>query len=136
MKTRQVGPINQVWDPLRGRWLTLTPEEQVRQNFIEFLIAQGINPHHIAQEQTLQIGSITRRADIVVYSGARAVMIVECKACNVPLSGAVFEQASQYNITLGVPYLVITNGKSTFCAKIDPTAKSYTFLKEFPHLVE
>lgn len=132
MKTRVLGGKQQVWDALRGKWLVLTPEEQVRQQFIEYLIDNGTSPQSIAQEQTFRVDGLVRRGDIVVYNGGQPWLLVECKAPHIELSQSVFEQVAQYNMVLGVPYIVVTNGVNTYCAQVDSESKSCTFLSELP----
>jgi hypothetical protein len=102
----------EIWDDTRRQWVSLTPEEWVRQNFIQFLIQQLHYPaSYIAVERKIQIGEVKKRFDILVYnSGAKPWMMVECKAGEVALDKKVLNQVLNYNIALPVPFLVITNG--------------------------
>ena len=90
----------------------LTPEEWVRQNFLQYLVQIKKYPASlIAVEKEIKLGELKKRFDIVVYdSNTKPWMIVECKEMNVPLDKTVLDQVLRYNITLRVPYLVITNG--------------------------
>lgn len=134
LRLRNTGPKPEVWDILRRRWLVLTPEEWVRQHFIRFLTgAHGIDPFRIVQEQQLTIDGLPLRADIVVYSRqAEPQLIVECKAASVAITQEVFNQVAHYNIQLGVPYLVVTNGLQHYCCEIDHAARNYRFINEIP----
>lgn len=136
LRVRENGPRPEVWDPLRRKWIALTPEEWVRQHFIRLLTTgYGIDPYRIVQEQTLRIDGFPYRADIVVYSRqAEPQMIVECKAATVELTQEVFNQVACYNMALGVPYLVITNGMKHYCCEIDRTTRTYRFIPEIPTL--
>lgn len=136
LKLRAVGPKPEVWDALRHKWLVLTPEEWVRQHFIRFLTgSRGIDPYRIVQEQQLRIDGFSLRADIVVYSRqAQPQLVVECKAAAVAITQEVFNQVAHYNIRLGVPYLVVTNGLQHYCCEIDHAARSYRFIHEIPQL--
>ena len=104
-----------IFDDIRKQWIMLTPEEWVRQNFLQYLIQVKKYPSSlIAVEKEIRLGDLVKRFDIVVYdSNTNPWMIVECKEMQVALTGAVLNQALLYNITLKVPYIVITNG--SFC---------------------
>ena len=101
-----------IFDEFRKRWVALTPEEWVRQNFLQYLTQIKKYPASlIAVEKEIKLGELKKRFDIVVYnSHTKPWMIVECKEMNVPLDRTVLDQVLRYNINLQVPYLVITNG--------------------------
>jgi hypothetical protein len=101
-----------IFDEFRKRWVVLTPEEWVRQNFLQYLTQIKKYPASlIAVEKEIKLGELKKRFDIVVYdSHTKPWMIVECKEMNVPLDRTVLDQVLRYNINLQVPYLVITNG--------------------------
>ncbi len=109
--------MNKVWDPLRKKMVALTPEERVRQWFIGVLKEQIRVPEHMMMsEASLKFGKKEYRADILVYGrDAAPVMVVECKREDVEMSREVLEQALRYNMVLDVKYIVITNGRHTFC---------------------
>lgn len=136
LRIRRTGPRPEVWDTLRRKWLVLTPEEWVRQHFIRFLTAtRGIDPYRIVQELPLRLDGFALRADIVVYSRqAEPQLIVECKAAGVEITQEVFDQVARYNISLGVPYLVVTNGLRHYCCVVDRASHSFRFLDEIPNL--
>lgn len=136
LRLRNTGPRPEVWDALRRKWLVLTPEEWVRQHFIRFLTGtHGIDPYRIVQEQQLHIDGFALRADIVVYSRqAQPQLVVECKAASVAITQEVFDQVAHYNIRLGVPYLVVTNGLQHYCCEIDRAARNFRFINEIPQL--
>lgn len=104
-----------IFDEVRTQWVRLTPEEWVRQNFIQYLVKEKGYPASImAIEKTIKLGELRKRCDIVVYRHSKPWMIVECKETDVPLNDAVASQIFRYNITLDVDYLVITNGHYTY----------------------
>ena len=104
-----------IFDECRKSWVALTPEEWVRQNFLQYLITVKKYPAKlIAVEKEIALGELRKRCDIVVYKEAKPWLIVECKEMNVPLTESVIRQILNYNITLQVPYLIITNGQATF----------------------
>jgi hypothetical protein len=104
-----------IFDDIRKQWLLLTPEEWVRQNFLNYLInVKRCPPSLIAVEREIHLGELKKRCDIVVYKDAKPWMIVECKEMSVKLSEPVLKQILNYNIALDVSFLIITNGKETY----------------------
>jgi hypothetical protein len=121
-----------IFDEVRKQWVTLTPEEWVRQNFLQYIISVKKYPASlIAVEKTISLGDLKKRFDIVVYDmESKPWMLVECKEMNVELNGAVLEQVLRYNITLQVSYIVITNG--SHCFAFSNTAGQVIELNELP----
>ncbi len=122
-----------IFDELRKRWILLTPEEGVRQNFLQYLIQIKKYPASlIAIEKEIKLGELYKRFDIVVYDrNTKPWMIIECKEMDVPLDVLVLEQVLRYNMSLHVPYLVITNG--LYCmalSVIDQAFKELNFLPD------
>jgi hypothetical protein len=103
-----------IWDEVRKKWVRLTPEEWVRQNFIQYLAQQMLYPLTLmAVEKEIWVNDVKKRCDIVVYQQGSPWMIVECKEMQVALTETVLRQALTYNMSLPVPYIVITNGLYT-----------------------
>jgi hypothetical protein len=105
-----------IFDALRKKWLVLTPEEWVRQNFVQYLIKTRNYPSSlIAIEKEIQLGELKKRFDILVYdNNHQPWMMIECKAAEVKLDDEVLQQALRYNISVPVKYIVITNGSFTY----------------------
>ena len=105
-----------IFDEVRKQWMVLTPEEWVRQNFLQYLIQVKKYPASlIAVEKELMLGELKKRTDIVVYNAAtKPWMIIECKEMNVPLDEKVLQQILRYNISVPVSFLIITNGSYCF----------------------
>jgi hypothetical protein len=103
----------EIWDELRKLWVRLTPEEWVRQNFIQYLLQVKNYPaSYIAVERTMKLGELTKRFDLLVFdNAARPWMLVECKATNEKLDSRVLWQVLRYNMATPVKYIVITNGE-------------------------
>lgn len=114
-KLKEEGGKRFVFDTIRKTWLVLTPEEWVRQNFINYLVKEMLYPAaYIALEKTLVLNDLKKRFDILVYNRLhRPWMMVECKAPDVPLSDSVLQQLLAYHISIPVPLLVISNGLQT-----------------------
>ncbi len=123
-----------VLDPLRGRYVRLTPEEWVRQHFVHYLINYQAYPKNlIANEQALRVGELKRRSDTIVYNrNLEALMLLEYKAPSVALGQKVIEQALQYNFALRVPCLVVSNGLEHFAYKINYQSLTYEALNTIP----
>lgn len=104
-----------VFDRLRKKWLLLTPEEWVRQNFVQYLLKVKSYPAPlIAIEKEMLLGELKKRFDILVYdTDHKPWMMIECKASSVKLDEAVLHQVLRYNISVPVEYLIITNGSYT-----------------------
>ncbi|HEY8396485.1 MAG TPA: type I restriction enzyme HsdR N-terminal domain-containing protein [Flavihumibacter sp.] len=105
-----------VFDSLRKKWLVLTPEEWVRQHFLQYLTEVKKYPaSFIALEKSMRLGELNKRFDILVYNrNHEPWLMVECKAMDVPLNETVLRQILSYNMAIPVSYLVITNGSSCF----------------------
>lgn len=109
-----------IFDGIRKKWVHLTPEEWVRQNFIQYLLQVKKYPASIiAIEKEIKLGDLKKRCDIVVFKLDKPWMIIECKEQGVNLNDAVIEQVLRYNITLNVNILVITNGENTHAVMVD-----------------
>jgi len=121
-----------IFDEFRKRWVLLTPEEWVRQNFLLWLTESLYYPPSlVAVEKQLLLGDIKKRFDIVVYDNkARAFMLVECKEMNVPLSENVLQQALRYNTAVQADWLVITNGSN--CVAFKKDAGSFQPAEQIP----
>jgi hypothetical protein len=125
-----------IYDEIRNQWIKLTPEEWVRQNFLQYLIQVKKYPATlIAVEKEIKLGDLAKRFDIVVYDkNTQPWIIIECKEMEVALDKQVLDQALRYNITLQVPYIVITNG--TYCFGFSAKAgllEELNNLPEFNH---
>jgi hypothetical protein len=114
-KIKKEQGIEYIFDEVRKRWVILTPEEWVRQNFLQYLIKVKKYPSSLlAIEREITLGELKKRCDIVLFSPAgKALLLVECKEMNVPLDEKVLQQVLRYNISLQVPFMVVTNGSFT-----------------------
>ncbi|HOD68542.1 MAG TPA: type I restriction enzyme HsdR N-terminal domain-containing protein [Bacteroidaceae bacterium] len=123
-----------IWDPIRKVWTALTPEEQVRQAFVSYLVNyKGVPLSHIANEQTIDLNGMKRRCDSVVYNRAgNPAVIVEYKSPAVTITQKVFDQISRYNIVLRVDYLMVSNGLKHYCVRMNYDAGTYSFLTDIP----
>jgi hypothetical protein len=121
-----------IFDGLRKKWVTLTPEEWVRQNLVQYLLQTLQYPaSHIAVEREIRLGERRKRFDILVFdkNGAPWLMI-ECKSMDVPLDEKVLQQLVQYNMATPVPYLFISNG--SYCWGASVKAGGVEVMEDFP----
>ena len=134
IKTRQQDGRQYILDVLRRKFIALTPEEWVRQHFIHFLADhKGYPTALLANEVELTIGGKKLRCDSVLYSrDLKPRMIIEYKAPSIKITQRVFQQISAYNILLHVDYLMVSNGITHYCCKMDYENNTYHFLKEIP----
>ena len=111
----------EVFDPVRQKWVAMTPEEQVRQVYILYLLnAKGFPLSHLSVEHAVTVNGMTQRYDLVVFDDAfQPYMVVECKAPTVKLTQRVAEQAARYNSVLRAPLLCVTNGLEQKVFRID-----------------
>ena len=124
-----------IYDFLRKRYITLTPEEWVRQHFTHFLVEKkGYPTALMANEVGLDVGGVNRRCDTVLYhrEGGRPRIIVEYKAPEIQITQKVFNQISSYNSVFRADYLIVSNGLSHYCCKMDYENRSAEFLKDIP----
>ena len=128
----------EVLDPIRRRWVVLTPEEEVRQWTIGLLHDHYGYPLELMQvEGAITLNGMTRRCDIVVYdTDGRPRIIVECKRPDVPVNQKVCDQACRYNTVLQVPLLLLTNGKQLVVIEIDYSAHTLRQLPQLPFFLK
>lgn len=111
-KIQNTGEGTLIFDEYRKKWISLTPEERVRQHALRYLIEDKNYPRGLlAVEHAIEMNNIQKRCDAVFYTlEKKPLLIMECKAPDVVINQRVFEQAMRYNICLQVNYLFITNG--------------------------
>ena len=134
--TEQNGQLY-IFDILRKKLLLLTPEEWVRQHFVQYLMqVKGYPKTLIKLEGGLKVNGMAKRSDIVVFNkmGQKALM-VECKAPSVAITQKVFDQIALYNITHRIPLLAVSNGLQHYYCAIDFEISSYRFIEELPAYV-
>lgn len=123
-----------VFDPLRKKYVALTPEEYVRQTFVSWLINYHNYPaSHLANEVFLRLNNTSKRCDTIAYGpDGRTFMIVEYKAPNVSLTPEVFNQVIRYNMVLNSIYFAMSNGFVHYCCRFDYDNNNIEFLTEIP----
>ncbi len=127
--------ILKVFDPLRRKYVALTPEEYVRQHFTAWMTDFfGYPASLMSNEVSLSLNDTKRRCDTVVFrSDGTPAVIVEYKAPTVAISQNVFDQIARYNMVLRSHYLIVSNGLRHFCCEMDYVHDSYAFLPQLPN---
>ena len=115
-----------IFDQIRKKWIILTPEEWVRQNFISYILEKNYPKSLINCEKVFYINKVSKRYDIVVYGSSGDVKIlVECKSYDVNLTKEHFDQVMRYNLELKSKYVIVTNGLRHFYFEFDEDEKIY-----------
>ena len=121
LKIRENDLRKEVFDPVRQKWVVMTPEEQVRQVFILYLLnVKQLPLSHLSVEHAVTVNGMTQRYDLVVFGDdLQPWMMVECKAPHVKLTQKVADQAARYNAVLRAPYVCVTNGVERMVFRVD-----------------
>ena len=132
LKLKTENGIKKIFDPIRKKWLQLTPEEWVRQSFLMYMHEEKKYPLSLTEtEKLLKLYNTTKRADIVFNDRSlRPIVIVECKAPEVKLDQSTFDQIIRYHYALKVKVLIITNGLKHYAFRF--TNDKFEFLEEIP----
>ena len=134
-KVQSMQGKDQIFDPCRKKWVVLTPEEWVRQNMLQYLIQVCKYPIElIAIEKTIQLGSLNKRFDILVYQETTPWMIIECKEAKTTLNDKTILQLLQYQQVLDARFLIASNGPTTIGAEIK--MGNLHMLHQFPNYID
>ena len=134
-KVQSIGGKDQIFDPCRKKWVVLTPEEWVRQNMLQYLIQVCKYPIElIAIEKTIQLGSLNKRFDILVYQETTPWMIIECKEAKTTLNDKTILQLLQYQQVMDARFLIASNGPTTIGAEIK--MGNLHMLHQFPNYID
>ena len=131
---READGTLRVFDPLRKKFIILTPEEWVRQNFVDWLQKHRNYPASmIANEVELNLNDTRKRCDSVVFGrDCQPLVIIEYKAPDINISQSTFDQLVRYNMKLKAKYLIVSNGRNHYCCVIDYANNSYNFIPVIP----
>ena len=125
-KIKKENKNNIIFDEIRKKWIILTPEEWIRQNFIKYIISKNYPRSLINCEKVFYINKIQKRYDIVVYNSAGEVdILVECKSSNIKINKDHFDQVMRYNIELKSKRIILTNGIENYYFKFNKITNDY-----------
>ncbi len=127
-----------IFDSFRRKYIRLTPEEWVRQNFVQFLVSEKkYSVALIAIEAGVKVNNNPQRADLIVFDrSGNPVLVAEFKAPEIKISQQTFDQIVRYNMQLKVKFLIVSNGLEHYCCSINYTDNSYAFLLGIPDFSE
>ena len=124
-----------IFDVIRKKFIVLTPEEWVRQHVVQFLLEEKNYPKSLINvEKVLKVNGLRKRYDVVVYNSDGSIFIlVECKAPEIKIAQATFDQIATYNMTLNAKFLMVTNGLNHYFCQMDFENEKYVFLENLPN---
>jgi len=124
-----------IFDAIRKKFIILTPEEWVRQHVVQFLLEEKKYPHSLINvEKVLKVNGLRKRYDVVVYNPDGSIFIlIECKAPEIKIAQATFDQIARYNMTMRASFLMVTNGLNHYFCQMDFENEKYHFLEELPN---
>ena len=124
-----------IFDDIRKKFIILTPEEWVRQHTVQYLLQEKkYSKSYLNVEKLIKINDISKRYDIVVFQpNGEIFLLIECKAPEVNITQATFDQIARYNLKLQAKYLMVTNGLNHYFCQMDFEKEQYVFLKELPN---
>ena len=124
-----------IFDVIRKKFVVLQPEEWVRQHCIQYLIQEKNYPISLINvEKVVLINGLKKRYDIVVFNpNGSLALVVECKAPEIKITQATFDQIARYNLTLKAPFLMVTNGLNHYFCTMNHNLESFEFLESLPN---
>lgn len=124
-----------IFDEIRKKFIILTPEEWVRQHVVQFLLEEKKYPKSLINvEKVLKVNGLRKRYDVIVFNSDGSIFIlIECKAPEIKISQATFDQIARYNMTMNSEFLMVTNGLNHYFCQMDFENEKYTFLENLPN---
>ena len=132
LKSSENKPL--IFDPIRKKFIRLTPEEWVRQHTVKHLMEAYNYPLSLINvEKEIRVNALSKRYDIVIFKPDGSLqLIVECKAPVIKITQETFDQIARYNLTVQAQFLMVTNGLTHYFCQMDYENKKYDFLPDFP----
>ncbi|MDI1305027.1 MAG: type I restriction enzyme HsdR N-terminal domain-containing protein [bacterium] len=124
-----------IFDEIRKKFIILTPEEWVRQHVVQFLLEEKKYPKSLINvEKVLKVNGLRKRYDVVVFNPDGSIFIlIECKAPEIKIAQATFDQIARYNMTMKAQFLMVTNGLNHYFCQMDFENEKYAFLENLPN---
>ncbi len=125
-----------ILDPIRKKYIVLTPEEMTRQLIVCYLIEDlKYSPNLIQLEKKINVNKLARRYDLIAYDRSlKPYLLLECKSHKIKIAQTTFDQIANYNLSVKAPYLLISNGIEAYCYHIDYDTRKITALDTIPQL--
>jgi type I site-specific restriction endonuclease len=123
-----------IFDEIRKKFIILTPEEWVRQHVVQFLLEEKNYPKSLINvEKILKVNGLNKRYDVVVFNPDGSILVlIECKAPQIKIAQATFDQIARYNMTMKADFLMVTNGLNHYFCQMDFENEKYEFMRELP----
>lgn len=84
-------------------------------------------------EKVLKVNGLRKRYDVVVFNPDGSIFVlIECKAPEIKIAQATFDQIARYNMTMKADYLMVTNGLNHYFCQMDYENEKYEFLRDLP----
>lgn len=124
-----------IFDTFRKKFISLSPEEWVRQHILRFLTEEKSVPEALVSvEAGININRLAKRYDALIFDrNGKPWMIVECKAPSVAINQSVFDQVVAYNQTVKAKYILVTNGLKHYCCDMSNANQQVQFLSNIPN---
>lgn len=137
-KVKSEAGVSYIFDRFRKKYVQLTPEEWVRQHFASALVQSAQVPESlIILESEIAYGKVRKRPDIVVMKPDQSIwMLVECKAPDVHLSEAVWQQTFTYGSVLNPRIMAVTNGRQHIIYAFQSEIEKFVLVKAIPNYKE
>ena len=138
IKSKRTERGEELFDPVRGKYVISTPEEQVRQFLIQYLHHELNWPLSLMRsEHGIKLNGLSKRVDLSLHdTEGNPILLVECKAPELPINQSTFEQAARYNIVMKVPYLLLSNGLLHYCCKVNHDSGEVALMPNVPSFEE
>jgi len=132
LKNRQNKPF--IFDLVRKKFVSLSPEEWVRQHVVQYLINDKKYPlSHVNVEKQILLNGLKKRYDVVIFNTDGSIhLLVECKAPEIAITQKTFDQIASYNFNLDATFLMVTNGLQHYYCQLLKNEEKYQFLREIP----
>lgn len=123
-----------IFDPARKKYISLMPEEWVRQHVIQFLHLEKQVPLSLIRvESEIKLYKTRKRFDIAVFDrNGHPRLVVECKAPSVQVTQEVLDQVVRYNFALKVGLLMLTNGIQHLYCQVDTNDGLIKIIDDLP----
>lgn len=124
----------EIFDPVRKKWIILTPEEWVRQYYIGYLNEVSGFPVSLMKSEIGLGGSgRAKRTDLVLHgTRGQVLMLCEFKRKGEKLDDKVVFQAARYNKELKAKHILISNGDEFRVIRIDQSTGELSELDAVP----
>ena len=129
-----IDEVVHIFDSIRKKYVVLTPEEWVRQHFVQAMITKkGYPAERIRLEFAIDYHGLTKRPDVAFYDlDGKEEILIECKAPEVKLTEDVFLQIATYFSICKPRLLVLTNGLEHIYAQVQPNEPKIVYIKDLP----